>query len=98
MNYVRPQEHGNHINTKMLKIGDMVFKTDTEFEFSVSNYGIEEIEKSKHTDELKTDGFAHLRIDYKNSGLGSNSCGPKLEEKYQLNEKHIDFSFSVSPT
>lgn len=98
VNYVRPQEHGNHINTKMLKIGDMVFKTDTEFEFSVSNYGIEEIEKAKHTDELKTDGFAHLRIDYKNSGLGSNSCGPKLEEKYQLNEKHIDFSFSVSPT
>lgn len=98
VNYVRPQEHGNHINTKMLKIGDMVFKTDTEFEFSVSNYGIGEIEKAKHTDELKTDGFAHLRIDYKNSGLGSNSCGPKLEEKYQLNEKHIDFSFSVSPT
>ena len=52
---------------------------------------------AEHTDELKADGKIHLRIDYKNSGIGSGSCGPLTQEKYQLNEKEIDFEFSVKP-
>ena len=47
--------------------------------------------------ELVKDGKTHLRIDYKVSGLGSNSCGPALEEKYRLAEKEIKFAFAVKP-
>ncbi len=97
VNYVRPQEHGNHIKTNTLKIGGLEFNSDKCFQFNVSNYSIEELYKANHTDELKKDGKVHLRIDYKVSGLGSNSCGPKLSEKYQLCEKDIEFSFSVKP-
>lgn len=96
VNFIRPQEHGNHIDTKRLLIGDMEFTTDNQFEFSVSDYGYEILNNANHTDELKKDGFVHLRIDYKNSGLGSNSCGPALQEKYRLKEKSIRFAFRVS--
>lgn len=96
VNYVRPQEHGNHINTNMLKIGNMVFKTNSKFEFSVSNFSIQDLENAQHTDELISDGLIHLRIDYKNSGIGSNSCGPQLSEEYKLKEKHIEFRFSLN--
>lgn len=95
VNYVRPQEHGNHNKTVMLSIGKIKFVTDSEFEFNVSDYSTAQLYKAEHTDELLKDGYTHLRIDYKVSGIGSNSCGPELDEKYQLIEKHIKFNFSV---
>ncbi|MBO5322114.1 MAG: glycoside hydrolase family 2 [Clostridia bacterium] len=94
--YVRPQEHGNHYGTKMLKIGNMVIKANDGFEFSVSDYSTNALYKAEHTDELQKDGFVHLRVDYKVSGIGSNSCGPYLDEKYRLKEKEINFSFSIN--
>ena len=93
--YVRPQEHGNHYGTKMLKIGNMVFESEKGFEFSVSDYSTESLYKAEHTDELVRDGLVHLRVDYKVSGIGSNSCGPVLDEKYRLKEKEFEFSFSI---
>ena len=97
VNYVRPQEHGNHIATKVLNIGKLKFTSVKGFEFNVSNYSVSALYKANHTDELAKDGKIHLRVDYKVSGIGSNSCGPKLMEKYQLREKDIDFSFTIKP-
>jgi beta-galactosidase len=79
----------------MLKIGNMMFESKNRFEFNVSDYSTEALYKAEHTNELKKDGFVHLRVDYKDSGLGSNSCGPALEEKYRLAEKEFEFSFSI---
>ncbi len=93
--YVRPQEHGNHAQTKMLSIGKLIFTSSTGFEFNASNYSTDAIHKAEHTDELVADGKTHLRIDYKVSGIGSGSCGPELMEKYRLSEKNINFNFSV---
>lgn len=95
--YVRPQEHGNHIGVKMLRIGRLEFTTDQEMQIQVSRYSTAALQKAEHTDELQTDGKTHLRIDYKVSGLGSNSCGPELEKAYRLSEKQICFSFAIRP-
>lgn len=95
VNYVVPQEHGNHTKAKYLKIGDMKFVSKQGFEFNVSNYSTNALYKAKHTDELYMDGKTHLRIDYKVSGLGSNSCGPELDEKFRINEKNVHFCFDV---
>ena len=96
VNYIRPQEHGNHTDAKMLKIGDMCIESDN-FEFKVSKYSTKALAAAQHTDELVTDGKTHLRIDYKVSGVGSNSCGPQLEEEYRLSEKKINFTFTIKP-
>ena len=95
--YVMPQEHGNHCKAKMVRIGELEFTSDSEFEFNVSKYSAAALYKAKHTDELKADGKTHLRIDYKVSGIGSASCGPMLSEKYRLSEKHIEFKFTIKP-
>ena len=29
------------------------------------------------------------------SGIGSNSCGPVLSEKYQLNQNHFEFDMTL---
>ena len=95
--YVRPQEHGNHINVKWVQIGDLEFGCEKGMEVQLSEYSTKALYKAEHTDELQTDGKTHLRIDYKASGLGSASCGPELEEQYRLSEKQIHFEFYVRP-
>ena len=96
VHYVRPQEHGNHTAVKWLRIGDLEFRAE-DMEINVSRFSTAALLKAEHTDELVADGKTHLRIDYKVSGIGSNSCGPELEKKYRLAEKEIDFCFSVRP-
>ena len=93
--YVRPQEHGNHTNSKWLDIGGLRFVGKDSFEFCVSQYSTAALFKAEHTNELERDGNTHLRIDYRCSGIGSNSCGPELEPKYRLSEKEIRFAFSI---
>lgn len=97
VNYVRPQEHGNHNKVKWLRIGELEFSSSDEMECNVSLYSTAAVTAAAHTDELAADGKIHLRTDYKVSGLGSNSCGPQLSKKYRLDEKHIHFEFSVAP-
>ncbi len=97
VNYVYPQEHGNHNEVKVLRIGNLEFASKTGMEIQVSEYSTEALYKATHTDELIKDGKIHLRIDYKGSGLGSASCGPDLLEKYRLSEKEVEFEFSVRP-
>ena len=94
--YVVPQEHGNHTASKMLAIGNMKIESENAFDFNVSNYSSRMLTKATHTDELNSDGKTYVRIDYKNSGLGSNSCGPALAEEFQLLEKEINFKFTIS--
>ena len=95
VNYVCPQEHGNHTNTKQLQIGNLEFCADTEMEICVSHYDAATLQAAMHTNELKKSQETHVRIDYKNSGIGSKSCGPELQEKYRLNEKVIHFGFTI---
>ena len=75
----------------------MTFYADNVFDFRVSHYSTEQLDLAQHTDELREDNATHVRIDYKVSGLGSNSCGPELLEKYRLNEKDINFSMIMIP-
>jgi len=92
-----PQEHGNHTECKELHIdGGLNFYALDTFEINVSKYSVENLTKAMHIDELEENNAVNIRIDYKNSGIGSNSCGPELMEKYRLNEKEIKFSFVVS--
>jgi len=91
VNYILPQEHGNHIKTKLLEMrSGLKFESNKDFEFNVSHFSSENLAKAMHIDELKKENSTIIRIDYKNSGIGSNSCGPELLAKYRLNEKKID--------
>ncbi len=95
--YIRPQEHGNHTGVRRLKIAGLVFDGRETMDCNVSLYSTDEINKAEHTDELPESSATHLRIDYKNSGIGSASCGTALMDKYRLMEKHIDFAFAMYP-
>ncbi len=94
--YIMPQEHGNHTKTRVLRMENgLIFEAETGFDFNVSHYTIEMLDKAQHWDELKKDNATNIRIDYKNSGIGSASCGPELLKKYRLAEKDIKFVFYI---
>ena len=94
--YMMPQEHGNHTGCKELHIDNgLSFIAEDVFEGQVLPFSAVELTKAIHIDELKSNGAVNVRIDYKGSGLGSNSCGPVLLEKYRLEEKEFTFAFSV---
>ena len=95
VDYVKPQEHGNHYGARFLSIGGFEFLSDTGFEFSVSEYSTDQLSSKAHSFELEKHGYANLRIDYKVSGIGSGSCGPQLMEKYRMNDEKVHFAFSI---
>lgn len=96
VNYIMPQEHGNHIKTKILEINNgLCFEAADEMEINVSHYSTKMLMDSMHQNELKKDKNTIIRIDYKNSGIGSASCGPELLDKYKLSEKDIHFEFYI---
>lgn len=95
VNYVRPQEHGNHTRATYLNVGKKLVFSGKNFEFNVSKYSIEQLWLAKHTDEIGESKATNIRIDYKVSGIGSASCGPDLEPQFRLSDKKISFSFDV---
>ena len=96
VNYIMPQEHGNHTRTKKLTMGSgLEFVGDGEVEFNVSQYTSEALTTAMHTDELIKNGKTNVRIDYMVSGIGSASCGPQLIEKYRLKKEPFEFSFFI---
>ena len=60
-----------------------------QFSFNASNYTVEELAGKAHNYELNKSDFVTLCVDYKQSGIGSNSCGPELLEQYRLDEEMI---------
>ena len=94
--YIMPQEHGNHTGCKQLELQNAVtFVAEKEFDINVSEYSTKALADAMHIDELKKDDMVHVRIDYKNCGVGSASCGTQLRQKYRVSEKEIEFSFAV---
>ena len=93
--YIFPQEHGNHTGVRMLKLDKIKFTSD-KFDCNVSNYSAKELTAATHTDELIKSGKTFVRVDYKDSGLGSASCGPALMPEFRFDDKEIKFNFTMS--
>ena len=96
VDYIKPQEHGNHYNTKLLEIGGYKFISKDGFEFNVSKFSTEELTNKAHNFELVPDELTNIRIDCKVSGLGSASCGPLLDAKYPAKDAHFHYAFTIT--
>jgi beta-galactosidase len=96
--YIRPQENSSHYGCKYVQVASkfgrkMAVFTEDEFSFNLSQYTQEELESKSHNFALETSGNTVLCLDYKQSGVGSNACGPELIKKYRLDEEEIRFEF-----
>ncbi|MBO4962982.1 MAG: hypothetical protein J6C97_04310, partial [Clostridia bacterium] len=86
--YVRPQESGSHYASKYLNVKDLfVLTAKDNFSFSVNPYTTKQIYKATHQFNLPKNDFVNVCVDLAMRGVGSNSCGPKLSEEYEISKK-----------
>ena len=99
--YVRPQENSSHYGCRWASIssvtGYSLFFAADKFSLSASHYEPHYLTGFRHDFELVPQRESTVIIDYRNSGIGSNSCGPALKESLRISEKEFDFEFSVKP-
>lgn len=100
--YIKPQENGSHWDCSYVRIqgsdhGLAVFG-EREFSFNTSVYSQEELAEKKHNFELLPSGTTVFCLDYAQSGIGSNSCGPELSKQYRLDEEEFKFEVRMVPT
>ena len=57
-----------------------------------------ELEQKAHDYELIPSGSTVLCLDYKQFGIGSNSCGPQVMDKYRFDEDAFLFKMILIPS
>lgn len=99
--YIKPQENGSHYDCEFAQVHSgrcgIALVSEKPFSFNASNYTQEMLEKSAHNFELEESDSTVLCVDYKLNGIGSNSCGPTVLEKYQFDENEFEFDFEIIP-
>lgn len=103
--YVMPQENGSHVDTRYAFVGDegglgLLFERlydDDTFSFNVSHYRSETLTRAAHSYELFPEDGTVVCIDFRMSGLGSNSCGPELAPEYRVNDEKIAAGVKITP-
>lgn len=100
--YIMPQENGSRYHTEWAVVSNSLgmglrFAGPDRFSFNASHYTPEDLTAARHNVELVRRDETIVHLDYKMSGVGSNSCGPRLMEKYRLNEKSFAFEVTIQP-
>ncbi len=99
--YIKPQENSSHYGCRYMKLlGDsfnVVFADSSVISFSAMEYTQEELSKAKHRWELKKSDSNIICIDNRMAGVGSNSCGPALAEKYRIPLPEFTADFMLMP-
>ncbi|MBS6009953.1 MAG: DUF4981 domain-containing protein [Haemophilus parahaemolyticus] len=91
--YVKPQENGSHFGCEYVKFDCLYATANQPFSFNLSPYTAEELTAKTHCYDLVESAYTIFNIDYKMSGIGSNSCGPNLKDEYRLNETKFEVEF-----
>lgn len=100
--YICPQESGNRHNTEWAAVYDsgrnglLIYNLDG-FDFSAIGYSQEELQRAEHNFELNESTKTWVCADYMQSGVGSNSCGPRLLEKYRLKDRFFSGRLTIKP-
>ena len=103
--YVRPQENMAHVETHWMKVYTEVGHglkvlpaNDTAtISFNCCHFTPVQITKTRHDYELVPKKETVVNIDYRTSGIGSNSCGPQLSDDYRIKSGDHRFAFRILP-
>ena len=102
-NYEYPQENGNRMDTRWVKLqskttGVLEAAMESPFSFSAGHYSLRTLDEAKHPYELQREEEVFLNLDYDHHGIGSGSCGPPPLPQYRLEAKPFDFTTSLRHT
>lgn len=97
--YVFPQENGHREQVKWFRIGDgkdgLLCKMEEKLGLNLANYTDESLEKAQHPFEIEKADDVIIHLDYRQSGLGSNSCGEEQLEENKVKLQDFAMAFTV---
>ena len=104
--YIRPQENSSHYGCRYVRVKgkkiDLVCtgtnpKTQNQkyISFNASQYTQEELWSKRHNWELEKSEYTVLCLDYQMAGVGSNSCGPALAQKYRIQLPEVSGQLNI---
>ncbi|TVY02912.1 glycoside hydrolase family 2 TIM barrel-domain containing protein [Paenibacillus cremeus] len=104
-NYIMPQENGARYGTEWAILSNeqgmgLKFTSSSgDFSFNAEHFTPHDLTAAEHDYELERLKRKEtiVQLDYRNSGVGSHSCGPELAPQYQLNDKEFTFELSITP-
>ncbi|GIJ52681.1 glycoside hydrolase family 2 TIM barrel-domain containing protein [Virgisporangium aurantiacum] len=99
--YPVPQENGNHVDTRWLRLYGggrprLRVTGDPHFAFTVRRWTTEDLDRAAHPQDLRPSDTVWLNIDHLQQGLGSASCGPALPDRYRIPVKPYEFGLTLS--
>lgn len=101
--YVRPQENGNRSDIRWVRMenGSGISWTVTGGQIllntSAYHYSDTAIEYAGHDHLLNAEEKIYFNVDYKISGIGTGSCGPRTFSHYRLYPENGEFSLLFTP-
>ncbi|HZU02189.1 MAG TPA: glycoside hydrolase family 2 TIM barrel-domain containing protein [Ktedonobacteraceae bacterium] len=100
--YTFPQENGNRTDVKWVSVANnrgtgLLAVGMPELNFSIHRYTVEQLDKARHTYELKDSGQLIWHLDYRQNGIGSASCGPGVLPQYELHTEPFQFALRLRP-
>lgn len=88
VNYLRPQENGSRASCDLVTLAgpdaNLTVASAAPLSFNASHYTQEALTAMTHDVELVASGHTVLCLGAAMAGIGSNSCGPPLQPKYQV--------------
>lgn len=99
--YIRPQENSSHFDCDYVELVSnqfgLIAVSENPFSFNTSVYTQEELERADHNYQLVKSNSTIFCLDYALNGIGSNSCGPSLIDKYRFQDIAFCFNFKLIP-
>ncbi len=99
--YIRPQENGSRADCDYVALSggglSLTAVGQQPFSFNVSPYTQEELASRRHNTELRPCGSTVLCLDAAMAGIGSNSCGPSLARRYQVDARDLELGIHFQP-
>ena len=100
--YVQPQATGNRTDVRWLKLTDdsnrgLFADSGSPFQFSVSPFTDENVERAAHINELERNGKLTVHLDALQSGVGTATCGPPTLPQYRVPLTKQRFEFTLYP-
>lgn len=101
--YVRPQENMAHTDTRWAYVsslaghGLLFAMTGNPFSFNCSHFTPLQLTETAHDYELVPLKETVVNLDCRHNGIGSASCGPTLNPRWQFTDTEFDFSVRIMP-
>ncbi len=100
--YIRPQENGNKTEVRWVTLTDrkgtgLLACGLPLLNVSAHHYSTDDLTWVMHACELQRRQEIYLNLDYRQGGLGSNSCGPRPLPQYLLMPEPMSFRLRLRP-